>query len=139
MLHRRVVVFYHVYAASTWEDVVADQVTKLIFSGLYHEASAILVGIGAPEQQVRGVVHSCLGQPYPNPNPNPSPKPSHSPVFDVRPSTPTAASSISWIQSDRDVACCCAVCVFWQLSQQSIAVVRANNTGFGSCLPQPGI
>ena len=46
------VVFYHVYVAGGWEEVVSDQATKLIFSGLYREAAAINVGIGAREQKV---------------------------------------------------------------------------------------
>ena len=45
-------VFYHIYVASIWEEIVAEQATRLIFSGVYSEAAAINVGIGAKEQQV---------------------------------------------------------------------------------------
>ena len=49
-------VFYHVYVANNWEEVVCDQLSKLIFSGLYREAAAIHVGIAAKERRVRGLL-----------------------------------------------------------------------------------
>lgn len=65
VMHRRVVVFWHVYVTGTWEAAVRDQATKLIFSGLYRQAAAINVGVGARNQSVTSgcashfAVHAC--------------------------------------------------------------------------------
>ena len=48
----RVIVFYHVHTVNNWRDIVLDQCTKLIYSGLYETATAIFAGVSGPTQQV---------------------------------------------------------------------------------------
>ena len=45
-------VFYHVHAENNWRDILMDQCTKLVYSGLYEAAIAVNVGVSGPTQQV---------------------------------------------------------------------------------------
>ena len=58
---RRILIFYHIFVSNQWISVVEDQLAKLVYSGLYHEATAVICGI-AGSSQVR---HAC-----PNANPH---------------------------------------------------------------------
>lgn len=42
-------VFYHVCAVGPWRDVVHDQLSKLLFSGLYHACQGVMCCISGPE------------------------------------------------------------------------------------------
>ena len=48
----RVMVFYHVHAINNWREILLDQCTKLIYSGLYEAATAVSAGISGPTQEV---------------------------------------------------------------------------------------
>ena len=51
----RVLVLYHITAVGAWEDIVRDQVTKLIFSGLYTQVDYV-------HCTVEGVAHSATSE-----------------------------------------------------------------------------
>ena len=48
---RRILIFYHIFVANQWLSVVEDQISKLVFSGLYHGASTVVCGIAAASQE----------------------------------------------------------------------------------------
>ncbi len=47
---RRILIFYHIFVSNQWISVVEDQLAKLVYSGLYHEATAIICGIAGSSQ-----------------------------------------------------------------------------------------
>ena len=46
-------IFYHVHAMNNWREILLDQCTKLIYSGLYEAATSVYAGISGPSQEVR--------------------------------------------------------------------------------------
>ena len=44
----RVTVYYHLYATNNWQMVAADQMNKLIYSGLFDEADSIQCCVSGP-------------------------------------------------------------------------------------------
>ena len=48
---RRILIFYHIFVANQWLSVLEDQISKMVYSGLYHEASTIICGIAASTQE----------------------------------------------------------------------------------------
>lgn len=50
LVKRRILIFYHIFVSNQWVSVVEDQVAKLVYSGLYHEATAIVCGIAGASQ-----------------------------------------------------------------------------------------
>ncbi len=53
-------VFYHVHAINNWREILLDQCTKLIYSGLYETATAISAGISGPTQEVLSYMQVLL-------------------------------------------------------------------------------
>ena len=49
-IKRRILIFYHIFVSNQWISVVEDQLAKLIYSGLYHEATAVICGIAGSSQ-----------------------------------------------------------------------------------------
>ena len=49
-VRRRILIFYHIFVSNQWISVVEDQLAKLIYSGLYHEATAVICGIAGSSQ-----------------------------------------------------------------------------------------
>ena len=47
---RRILIFYHIFVSNQWISVVEDQIAKLVYSGLYHEAASIICGIAGASQ-----------------------------------------------------------------------------------------
>ncbi len=57
----RIMVFYHVHAMNNWRDILLDQCTKMIYSGLYEAATAVYSGVSGPSQKVQPQ-QCCLPQ-----------------------------------------------------------------------------
>ena len=55
-------VFYHVHAMNNWRDILLDQCTKMIYSGLYEAATAVYSGISGPSQEVQ--LQQCCLRPH---------------------------------------------------------------------------
>ena len=49
-VNRRILIFYHIFVSNQWLSVVEDQIAKLLYSGLYHEATAVICGIAGSSQ-----------------------------------------------------------------------------------------
>ena len=52
-------VFYHVHAENNWREILMDQCTKLVYSGLYEAATAVNVGVSGPTEQVPPHLGPC--------------------------------------------------------------------------------
>ena len=46
-------IFYYVYEMNNWREILLDQCTKMIYSGLYEAATAIYCAISRPPQEVQ--------------------------------------------------------------------------------------
>lgn len=48
----RIVVYYHLYAVNNWQATAADQLNKLVYSGLFEEAAVVYGCVSSPHKNI---------------------------------------------------------------------------------------